>query len=299
MFEQTPYGKPHLVATPKGPPGLLPHFNLTHTDSIIGCAVSSGVEVGLDVEEVARQPRNLMRLAKRRFSEEEYKALAAVESEAARTDLFMKIWTLKEAFVKARGTGINAPPGLRGFTIGLIPDPSLSPTLGGLSNLPHKETPLRISCELKEPDGHHYDFLLFQPSPHHVAALCLRHPGDVAGADVHEEVLEEEGREDDHQDLIGAHWGDAPMSSVLTKHQWADAGDDGSSRWSRHLGPSLTHYMGKEDQVLDWSPPKTAISSPLPGPWGAYSVLMWSHRPFAVEGPKSTPLQQGEVLGCS
>lgn len=30
----------------------------------------------------------------------------------------MALWCLKEAVVKAKGTGINAPPGLKGFTIG-------------------------------------------------------------------------------------------------------------------------------------------------------------------------------------
>jgi phosphopantetheinyl transferase len=30
----------------------------------------------------------------------------------------MQLWTLKEAFVKALGTGISAGPGLKGFSIG-------------------------------------------------------------------------------------------------------------------------------------------------------------------------------------
>lgn len=32
----------------------------------------------------------------------------------------MKLWTLKEAVVKSKGTGINAPPGLKGFSIGKL-----------------------------------------------------------------------------------------------------------------------------------------------------------------------------------
>lgn len=35
-----------------------------------------------------------------------------------RAALFMQLWTLKEAFVKAKGIGISAPPGLKGFSIG-------------------------------------------------------------------------------------------------------------------------------------------------------------------------------------
>lgn len=30
----------------------------------------------------------------------------------------MALWCMKEAVVKAKGTGINAPPGLKGFTVG-------------------------------------------------------------------------------------------------------------------------------------------------------------------------------------
>ena len=32
--------------------------------------------------------------------------------------LFSYLWALKEAALKARGTGISAPPGLKGFAIG-------------------------------------------------------------------------------------------------------------------------------------------------------------------------------------
>lgn len=35
-----------------------------------------------------------------------------------RQELFMALWTLKEAVVKAKGTGINAAPGLKGFSVG-------------------------------------------------------------------------------------------------------------------------------------------------------------------------------------
>jgi phosphopantetheinyl transferase len=35
-----------------------------------------------------------------------------------RQELFMALWCLKEAVVKAKGTGINAPPGLQGFSVG-------------------------------------------------------------------------------------------------------------------------------------------------------------------------------------
>ena len=47
-----------------------------------GCAVGCGVLVGLDVEEVGRRPRNMMLLAKRRFSQMEHAMLAGVKAQA-------------------------------------------------------------------------------------------------------------------------------------------------------------------------------------------------------------------------
>jgi hypothetical protein len=43
---------------------------------------------------------------------------AGAGSEEEQVRLFLQLWTLKEALVKARGTGINCPPGLAGFSIG-------------------------------------------------------------------------------------------------------------------------------------------------------------------------------------
>jgi phosphopantetheinyl transferase len=43
---------------------------------------------------------------------------ADLDDPHARQELFMALWCMKEAVVKAKGTGINAPPGLKGFTVG-------------------------------------------------------------------------------------------------------------------------------------------------------------------------------------
>jgi phosphopantetheinyl transferase len=45
-------------------------------------------------------------------------AASGVGDACAREQLFMALWCLKEAVVKASGTGINAPPGLKGFSVG-------------------------------------------------------------------------------------------------------------------------------------------------------------------------------------
>jgi len=44
--------------------------------------------------------------------------LVGLSEDTSISAAFMAMWTLKEAAVKARGSGINSPPGLRGVTIG-------------------------------------------------------------------------------------------------------------------------------------------------------------------------------------
>jgi hypothetical protein len=45
---------------------------------------------------------------------------AGFENLAEQTRLFIRLWCLKEAYVKATGRGILAPPGLRAFTFELL-----------------------------------------------------------------------------------------------------------------------------------------------------------------------------------
>src|SRR5690606_33136115 len=59
-------------------------------------------DVGVDVEAV--RPRAELRLATRHFRDAEAAAIAAVEGEA-RTRLFTRCWTRKEALLKANGSG--------------------------------------------------------------------------------------------------------------------------------------------------------------------------------------------------
>ncbi|KAK9833335.1 hypothetical protein WJX81_007623 [Elliptochloris bilobata] len=126
VFERGRAGKPELcrAAHPAAalPGGRRLRFNLSHTPSLLGCAVAVDAAVGLDVEEAERMTRSdPLRLARRRFSAAEAAALERVASPSERAAHFVRLWTLKEAYVKAVGRGIDAPPGLRGFTVSLEP----------------------------------------------------------------------------------------------------------------------------------------------------------------------------------
>lgn len=97
-FARLPSGKPLLVDDPDL------HFSLSHSGDWIALATSEHQPVGIDIEH-PRRHRNIMRIAHRYFHPDECALLEAPpQSETLRQ--FYRMWTLKEAFFKARGTGL-------------------------------------------------------------------------------------------------------------------------------------------------------------------------------------------------
>jgi len=82
-------------------------FNLSHTDGLVALATSAHGELGVDVEWSARRGRTV-ELAERYFAAPEIEALRALPEEAQRPRFF-QLWTLKEAYIKARGLGLRIP----------------------------------------------------------------------------------------------------------------------------------------------------------------------------------------------
>ena len=101
-FAYGPSGKPRL-AGPAASSGL--RFSLAHTGSLALFGFS-GSDLGVDLEEI-RPLRDQRRLEARLFSEGEVNWLEGLPPRA-RLDAFFGLWTLKEAYVKALGTGIAA-----------------------------------------------------------------------------------------------------------------------------------------------------------------------------------------------
>ncbi|MCQ8105886.1 4'-phosphopantetheinyl transferase superfamily protein [Methylomonas sp. SURF-2] len=93
------HGKPYL-------PGQGIYFNLSHSRDALLLAVSDLRHVGIDIEAV--KPRKGMpEIARRCFSEKEL-AVWLELSPRERTAAFFRLWTIKEAFVKAVGRGLSA-----------------------------------------------------------------------------------------------------------------------------------------------------------------------------------------------
>ena len=99
-FSRTKDGKPHLP----GLPGV--HFNYSHSGGYIACAFSDQ-EVGLDLQEHANLPTQGMRIARRFYTALEFRALQACHSEQEQEELFFRLWTIKEAYLKYIGCGLR------------------------------------------------------------------------------------------------------------------------------------------------------------------------------------------------
>lgn len=92
-------GKPYLAD------GQGIYFNLSHSGEYVACAVS-GEEVGCDIEMISGQK---MDIARRFFSPSEYELLLSEKTEQKKRELFFRLWTLKESFIKAVGKGLVMP----------------------------------------------------------------------------------------------------------------------------------------------------------------------------------------------
>jgi 4'-phosphopantetheinyl transferase len=99
------HGKPEVVGALNGPGGL--SFSLSHSESTAMVAVAAGVRVGVDIE-IERPRARLDALAARVLSPEEHAEWSAAEP-AARLGTFLRMWTAKEAYLKAIGAGITLP----------------------------------------------------------------------------------------------------------------------------------------------------------------------------------------------
>ena len=104
-FARAP-GKPELCGPLRGEL----RFNLSHSGGLAAVVVAAGMDVGVDVE--AERPRPHLEIARRFFAPSELELLRAAPpglEALGEADLFLTLWTLKEAFVKARGRRLLFP----------------------------------------------------------------------------------------------------------------------------------------------------------------------------------------------
>ncbi|VVA97239.1 unnamed protein product [Arabis nemorensis] len=168
MFKKNMYGKPEVDwqnhKNCNNPPL---HFNLSHTDSLIACGVTVHVPVGIDVEDKERKIKHdVLAFAKRFYSTDEVNFLSTIpDPEVQRTE-FIKLWILKEAYVKALGKGFSATP-FNTFTI-----QSKAGTEGGYNLRETSEMAVNSLEETKKCNGE-WKFALLELADSHYAAICI------------------------------------------------------------------------------------------------------------------------------
>ncbi len=143
-FRANRYGRPAIET-----PASSLRFNLSHTAGLVVCLVSRDREVGVDVEPRSRSGEWLD-LASRFFSPREAAGLREVEV-SERPRRFLEYWTLKEAYIKARGMGLAIP--LADFSFDL---PAPRPDAVRIRFAPSlDDDPARWQFGVRELGGHH------------------------------------------------------------------------------------------------------------------------------------------------
>lgn len=102
-FAYGEHGKPRLAE----PAGTGIEFNLSHSADLALCAVTTGREVGVDVEFV-KPEGSWLRIAQSYFSDEEAVLLSKLPGTEMR-EKFFELWAEKEARMKALGVGLRFP----------------------------------------------------------------------------------------------------------------------------------------------------------------------------------------------
>jgi 4'-phosphopantetheinyl transferase len=144
-------GKPYLHS----PPSDL-HFNYSHSHNYLAYAFVQGPEIGVDIE-YNRRSNDLVGIADNYFSPGEIHSLKGLTKIEYR-ERFFAYWTLKEAYIKARGEGIYL--GLDNFS--LVLDEST----------PDSARIEFVNSEFDTPSG--WQFLRYTTRPLYPTAIALR-----------------------------------------------------------------------------------------------------------------------------
>ncbi len=146
-FSHNPYGKPAID------PECGLHFNLAHSTDLTVCLISKRSEVGVDVEPYGHG-FGILEIAKAVFSPLELAQLDSLD-DTEKADHMLTLWTLKEAYVKARGKGFSLP-------------------LKTISFLRDEATGLRLDVESSEKtrSGSNCRFCLIEQKGHRIAIVA-------------------------------------------------------------------------------------------------------------------------------
>ncbi len=106
VIEINQQGKPWARTVEQQP---VPAFNVSHSGDVLAIAVCARGEIGVDVEQTdMKLEKDAEEIAKSQFTGDEYASLMGRPT-GQRLDDFFRMWTLKEAVLKATGVGLYQP----------------------------------------------------------------------------------------------------------------------------------------------------------------------------------------------
>jgi 4'-phosphopantetheinyl transferase len=129
-------------------------FNISHAPGAVACAMTLDHAVGVDIEDTRRSGR-LIEIADAYFAPDELTILRATAPTEQR-EVFFRLWTLKEAYIKAHGDGLSLP--LDRFAFSLSPPRiAFAPGFGD--------------------DPSAWQFSTITPTPTHILSVAIHHGG--------------------------------------------------------------------------------------------------------------------------
>lgn len=147
-------------------------FNVSHAGERALIAITRGVALGVDLENVRPMP-DLLDLIARYFSPAEARTIAAMPADRRELAFFL-CWTRKEAFVKARGDGLSLA--LDRYSVTCTPD----------------EPARLVDVDGSTSEAARWSVVDLRPAPGYVGALAIRagaRPLSLVTLDVEREVV--------------------------------------------------------------------------------------------------------------
>lgn len=141
-------GRPELADTfqKKYPEAAGLRFNLSHTQNLYAVIVTRHLDCGVDVETCTRST-DMVSVGRRSFTAEEFESFLHLP-QAARRQRFFELWTLKESYIKAIGTGLSTS--LKAFRFDVEAEPPVIAFSAAL-----RDEPDRWRLGLRKPDVDH------------------------------------------------------------------------------------------------------------------------------------------------
>jgi phosphopantetheinyl transferase len=101
FLSRNEFGRPFLPGLPQV------SFNVSHSGHLLVIVLAHDAQVGVDIEQRNRE-LDWHGIARHYFCASEYSQIAQLEPQGGRS-LFFRLWTSKEAYLKACGVGLSQP----------------------------------------------------------------------------------------------------------------------------------------------------------------------------------------------